>query len=138
MPRGSVVGIDASTVIQARRRVARAAQGLRNGSTCGRLRLPLADGSFERACSINSLPFWPSAERGLAEIRRVLRPGGRFVLALRRRCAGASRFDRSSRAFTDERLDDVAALLVRTGFRDASRTTREISGESIAIFDALR
>jgi SAM-dependent methyltransferase len=140
VPRGCIVGVDASSVMlrQALRRVRRAGVSkrvdLRSGCATS---LPFANGAFERACSVNSLPFWPSAERGLAEIRRVLRPGGRLVLALRRRREGAGRFDRSARASSDERLDAIEALLARTGFRNATRTTREIAGESIAFFEAV-
>jgi ubiquinone/menaquinone biosynthesis C-methylase UbiE len=43
-------------------------------------RLPLADASIEKAVSLNSLYFWPDLPAGLAEIARVLKPGGRLVL----------------------------------------------------------
>ena len=43
--------------------------------------LPFADASFDRAYSVNSVFFWPDPEAGLAEIHRVLRPGGFVVIA---------------------------------------------------------
>ena len=44
-------------------------------------RLPYADGSFDRAYSVNAVFFWPDPRGGLAEIYRVLRPGGTAVIA---------------------------------------------------------
>ena len=42
--------------------------------------LPFDTGRFDCACSVNSIYFWPDLHRGLAELARVLRPGGRLVL----------------------------------------------------------
>jgi SAM-dependent methyltransferase len=45
--------------------------------------LPLADGSFDLACSAyGGLPFVADARAVLAEVCRVLRPGGRFVASV--------------------------------------------------------
>ncbi|RFU85271.1 class I SAM-dependent methyltransferase [Streptomyces triticagri] len=45
--------------------------------------LPFADGSFDLACSAyGALPFVADAELVLREVRRVLRPGGRFVFSV--------------------------------------------------------
>jgi ubiquinone/menaquinone biosynthesis C-methylase UbiE len=43
-------------------------------------RLPLRDASFDTAVSASALHYWGDAHAGLAEIRRVLRPGGRLLL----------------------------------------------------------
>jgi ubiquinone/menaquinone biosynthesis C-methylase UbiE len=42
--------------------------------------IPFADGSFDRAMTLNTIYFWPEPIRALAEIRRVLRPEGRFLV----------------------------------------------------------
>lgn len=42
--------------------------------------LPFADRSFDAAVCANAFHYFRSPERALTEIRRVLRPGGRFVL----------------------------------------------------------
>lgn len=43
-------------------------------------RLPFAAASFDNAVSASSLHFWEDPAAGLAEVRRVLRPRGRFLL----------------------------------------------------------
>jgi ubiquinone/menaquinone biosynthesis C-methylase UbiE len=43
--------------------------------------LPWADGTFDAAFSLFGLIFFPDRGRGLAELRRVLRPGGRAVVS---------------------------------------------------------
>jgi ubiquinone/menaquinone biosynthesis C-methylase UbiE len=43
-------------------------------------RLPFADGSFDLATSTSALHHWTEPETALAEVARVLRPGGRLVL----------------------------------------------------------
>jgi ubiquinone/menaquinone biosynthesis C-methylase UbiE len=42
--------------------------------------LPFADGAFATAVSASTLHDWDDPARGLAEVRRVLRPGGEFLL----------------------------------------------------------
>lgn len=45
--------------------------------------LPFADGSFDLACSAyGALPFVADPVRVLRDVRRVLRPGGRFVFSV--------------------------------------------------------
>jgi ubiquinone/menaquinone biosynthesis C-methylase UbiE len=43
-------------------------------------KLPLRDASFDTAISASVLHYWGDAGAGLAEVRRVLRPGGRLLL----------------------------------------------------------
>lgn len=42
--------------------------------------LPYPEHSFDTVVSVSSFHFWPGPKRALAEIRRVLRPGGRLVV----------------------------------------------------------
>lgn len=79
---GHVAGIDPSRemVEQARARNAIAIQSgrldLRHGSVEN---LPFQDNLFDEALAINSLQVWPDAVKGLREMRRVMKPGGRVV-----------------------------------------------------------
>jgi ubiquinone/menaquinone biosynthesis C-methylase UbiE len=42
--------------------------------------LPFPKGLVDVVVSISSLHYWPFPERALAEVRRILRPGGRVVI----------------------------------------------------------
>lgn len=78
--RGTVVGVDLSPKMIARaRRRFRQAPNL--GLHCGSVeRLPLASASIDKAVSVASLYFWPDPAAALAEVARVLRPGGTLSL----------------------------------------------------------
>lgn len=45
--------------------------------------LPFANESFDKVFSINTLYFWDDTQKVLAEIRRVLKPLGQILLAIR-------------------------------------------------------
>lgn len=42
--------------------------------------IPAADGEFDLVVSRYSAHHWPQPQQALAEIRRILKPGGRFIL----------------------------------------------------------
>lgn len=83
---GHLAGIDPSEVmLQIARR--RNAAALRRGRMDLKLgvseALPWADRRFDKAYAVHTIYFWPRPERELAEIHRVLKPGGRLVLGFR-------------------------------------------------------
>jgi SAM-dependent methyltransferase len=43
--------------------------------------LPFADGAADGAASVNNIYFWPDPATGMAELARVVRPGGRLAIA---------------------------------------------------------
>ncbi|MEY8829743.1 class I SAM-dependent methyltransferase [Sedimentitalea sp. XS_ASV28] len=45
--------------------------------------LPFPDNRFDKALSVHTIYFWPDPTEHLAEIFRVLKPGGSFVLCFR-------------------------------------------------------
>jgi SAM-dependent methyltransferase len=53
---------------------------LRHGAVAA---LPFADRCFDAAVAINSVHYWAQPTADLNDIRRVLRPGGRLLLAIR-------------------------------------------------------
>ncbi|MEV8533874.1 class I SAM-dependent methyltransferase [Streptomyces sp. NPDC051211] len=79
-----VIGVDPSDVMlaMARRRcaplIARGRLRLAVGTAA---RTGEADTSVDVVISVNNLQLWPDVPAGLAELHRVLRPGGRMLLA---------------------------------------------------------
>ncbi len=41
----------------------------------------LPDGAVDLAVSVNNIAIWPDLDAGVAELRRVVRPGGRLLLS---------------------------------------------------------
>lgn len=74
--------ISALTVRTARARFRKAvAAGRLELRECSDERLPFDDGAFSKACCVNVIYFWPDVAAAMAEVHRVLSPGGRFVLS---------------------------------------------------------
>lgn len=117
LPHGRVAGIDPSDVMlrqASRRNRAALAAGrleLRPGTAA---QLPWRDATFDAVLSVNNVLLWEPFDASLGEVARVLRPGGRFVLALN---AAAARVESRPRAGS---LAEVAvrlgAALTRAGF----------------------
>lgn len=88
LPEAEVVGIDLSpTMIQLARGHAAASPAAKRlrFQVGDAMALPFPDASFDAAMSGGSIKQWPDASQGLAEIHRVLAPGGRaFVLEINR------------------------------------------------------
>ena len=84
----------------------------REAVAAGRLRLaqaaaealPFGTGEFDRGVTVNSIGHWTSSAKGLAELRRVLRPGGLLAVAARRPLPG-------------ERIGELREALHAAGFR---------------------
>src|SRR6266702_5097441 len=80
---GSLCGIDFSPVMHrhATRRHRRLVAEKRIEFLLGSSdRLPFADRSFDKVFAVHTIYFWTTPLDHLAEARRVLKPGGRFVL----------------------------------------------------------
>jgi SAM-dependent methyltransferase len=119
---GFVAGIDLSAVM-----VRQAAWHNQELIRAGRVEVKLAsvsnvpypDAEFDKVCAVNSYQFWPDPEEDLKEVRRVLRPGGRLVLAVRAR-------EGNRIGFTPEQLDDIERLVRRAGFQDVALKVQNV------------
>lgn len=88
--------------------------------------LPMADGTFDSVISTFTLCSIPQIEQALAEIYRVLKPGGRFFFVehglssdpgiqtwqnrltpVQKRIAGGCHFNRDMRQLIEQQFDDV-------------------------------
>ncbi len=91
--RGLVAGVDVSSEMLRQAR-ARNRAGERSGRVDLRLgsaiELPFEDRSFDAVYATNSAQFWPDLDRGMREVRRVLRPGGRAVIVVQPMWRGAT------------------------------------------------
>ena len=85
-PRGKVVGVDPSGLMAeiARKRNRRLAKASRVKVIVATAdNLPFPDATFDKALCVHVVYFWPDLETPLAEIARVLKPGGRLALLFR-------------------------------------------------------
>lgn len=82
--RGEVFGADLSGMLIARARI-RFARDVRRGRlhlySASVESLPLPPATVSKAVSVNSLYFWADPAAALAELARVIKPGGRLALA---------------------------------------------------------
>lgn len=95
--------------------------------------LPFRDGVFDCVLNTMALSGYPDAERALAEMRRVLRPGGRLVLldvARPPRPTPAARLALAGWRLAGDRIRDVDALLAGAGF--------EFAAEDVGGFGSVR
>lgn len=83
--------------------------------------LPLSDGSATVLWSLSSVHHWRDVEAGIAESRRVLAPGGRFLAIERRVRSGATGL--ASHGWTATQGEAFADLCTGAGFVDARAET---------------
>jgi SAM-dependent methyltransferase len=116
-----VAGVDVSPVMvnQALRRNRKAVREgrieVRLGSATA---LPFPDSCFTVVFEVNSLHHWEDPARGLAEVRRVLRPAGRLLLTLRDGCETAAM----------EELKLISPILTGLGFNDLRGEAHALGG----------
>ncbi len=83
--------------------------------------------SFTKACSVNTLYFWPSPARTTKKLAEILKPGGKLILAfedieqLKRRNLNQDVFNLYS-------TDEVQDLLINAGFSHNVNTVSRKKG----------
>ncbi|MGV7795926.1 class I SAM-dependent methyltransferase, partial [Mycobacterium kansasii] len=78
-----VIGVEVSPTmiaIATRHNAKAIAAGLISLYQSDGITLPVADRSLDKVLSVHNFYFWPDPRASLADIARVLRPGGRLVL----------------------------------------------------------
>ena len=81
-----IIAVDhAPDMVAAARKLNQAAMrdGLVDIRECPVSEMPFRDGSFDAVLAVNSIQFWPHLRLDLKEVLRVLKPGGRLVVAMR-------------------------------------------------------
>lgn len=95
-------------------------------------KLPFPDSQFDCLFAINSAQFWKELPKTLVELKRVLKPGGRVLLAVQPRNKGA----------TDETARQVgfglAKSLTAAGFEDVHCEFKEMNPVSTAAVQGRR
>jgi ubiquinone/menaquinone biosynthesis C-methylase UbiE len=124
VPRGQVTGIDPSAVMvrQARRRTRAARNVTIEPGTAEAI--PLGDATVDVAWAINTMHHWSDRSVGLAEVRRVLRPGGRFLVVEQRR------HGRTGSALDSDAAAALIADLEQAGFGETTVERFTAGGET--------
>jgi ubiquinone/menaquinone biosynthesis C-methylase UbiE len=98
--------------------------------------LPLAAASATILWTVSSLHDWPERVAGLAEVRRVLAPGGRFLVAERLVADGAH--GHAAHGLTRPQADALAGELTATGFGDVRVETMQLRRQTLVLLEATR
>lgn len=77
--------------------------------------LPFNDNDFDRILTVNTFYFWEDYEQTLLEIKRVLKPSGTFVLAVRPK-ENMEQYPVVKFGFTVKSNQEILDLLVASGF----------------------
>lgn len=112
-----VAGADPSAVMiaHARKRNADAlADGRLRLDLASAEKLPYGDSEFDRALTVNSVGHWRSVSAGLAELQRVLRPGGHLAIASRKGLS-AAKLTALERALSSAGFTSLCSERVGTG-----------------------
>lgn len=98
-------------------------------------RLPLEDRSATVAWAVASVHHWDDVDAGLAELHRVLEPGGRVLLA-ERLARPRGWFNRH--ALTWEGAERLAARATAAGFADTAAERHALGRHRLAVVRAHR
>jgi SAM-dependent methyltransferase len=80
--------------------------------------LPFKPDTFTKACTVNTIYFWPVPLTALRQIHRVLKEDGKLVVCFAPRTFMENRGNVIHHGFTLYEPEEVTALLTEAGFRD--------------------
>lgn len=100
--------------------------------------LPFEAQSFDKALTVHTIYFWDDPARHLAEMHRVLKPGGRLCLAFADRTF-TEKMPFARFGFQLYRVQDAMALLESAGFivEDVQQIVEASRDETGAVIDKL-
>jgi len=116
-PGGLVAGIEVSKAMLKRGKrkfiklISQGKVDLKEGSVS---QIPFENDWFDKVSTVNTIYFWPDPAAGMAEILRVMKPQGRFVLTYFTR----EMFHFTRYGFTLYPEEQLRDLLVKAGFSD--------------------
>lgn len=85
--------------------------------------LPLRDALIDALCTTNTIYFWPDLKAALAELRRVLAPGGRLAIGFTGREKMRQHDTITRHGFRTFMPDQLEPALCEAGFRDVKSST---------------
>lgn len=117
---GMVCGVDPSDLMvrTAQKRCAGLRADLRKGTAD---ELPWPDATFDKAAALHNFQFWPDPQRGLAAVRRVLKPGAPFLMILRNHEGKAHPTLPNPISRTGREAEGTVAALQSAGFQNVAR-----------------
>ncbi len=90
--------------------------------------MPFRDGSFDAVLAVNSIQFWPHLRLDLEEVLRVLKPGGRLIVAMRMTMEWRAR----------RRVEIVLRALPNAGFVEIDLEEADARAFKVAVIGAKR
>ncbi len=92
--------------------------------------LPFDNGSFNKVLTVNTIYFWEEPESVMEEIKRVLKPGGKFVVALNTKEAmEGSEYVKEKFKLYDK--EQVKILFRNSGFTSIRSTYKKLKREDV-------
>ena len=134
---GLAVAVDPSPVMvaQSRRRLRAAVRAERaEVIQASAEKLPFDDASFTGAFAIFTLHHWADPKQGLDEVLRVLRPGGRLVVAERVHEHG----DTHGPTVSEDTFAGYVSQLTEVGFSDVVCAEHEVGRRKLTIINARK
>jgi ubiquinone/menaquinone biosynthesis C-methylase UbiE len=75
------------------------------------------DNSFDKIFTVNTLYFWENPPKTLADLKKILQPGGQLIIAIRPK-QQAEKYPFTKHGFTLYSKEDLVDLLTTGGFSD--------------------